>query len=128
MSRAGHHELYPQREQNTLPLLHVSCCYPSARQRSIRRSGRLNFRRYAERPRCSFVRRLALQYISSMNAGRYKDEAASFWNQFYADNLTSAYRDRNWLLREFPELGAQGVSVLEASPDLPYSEPTHLVS
>lgn len=46
-------------------------------------------------------------------AGQLDAQAATHWNTFYQQNKTKFFKDRHYLEREFPELGAGSCTVLE---------------
>eukprot|EP01112_Ceratiomyxa_fruticulosa_P019937 TRINITY_DN6653_c0_g1_i2.p1 TRINITY_DN6653_c0_g1~~TRINITY_DN6653_c0_g1_i2.p1 ORF type:complete len:306 (+),score=65.67 TRINITY_DN6653_c0_g1_i2:358-1275(+) len=52
-------------------------------------------------------------YVSHSNLApkalidKYENSASKFWNDFYKCNTTHFFKDRHWLVREFPELGLQ---------------------
>jgi hypothetical protein len=35
---------------------------------------------------------------------KYNKDAAKYWDKFYKHNTTHFFKDRHWILREFPEL------------------------
>jgi methyltransferase-like protein 6 len=45
-----------------------------------------------------------LDVVPAQWGGRYAEDAAKHWNDFYARNTTNAYRDRHYLGAEFDEL------------------------
>lgn len=53
--------------------------------------------------------------MSWTDAEHFKREASTYWNSFYRANQTQGYRDRHWLVREFPVLATPGLTVLEVS-------------
>ncbi|KAL0034409.1 hypothetical protein WJX79_000775 [Trebouxia sp. C0005] len=46
-------------------------------------------------------------------AGQLDAQAAMHWNTFYQQNKTKFFKDRHYLEREFPELGAGNCTILE---------------
>ena len=50
-------------------------------------------------------------------APRYQKDAGRNWDLFYKRNTTNFYKNRHWLVREFPELVPEGADPADAGPD-----------
>mmetsp|Transcript_44569 Transcript_44569/g.112301 ORF Transcript_44569/g.112301 Transcript_44569/m.112301 type:complete len:293 (-) Transcript_44569:258-1136(-) len=46
------------------------------------------------------------QWRKAQYVGRFLSDAPTFWDRHYTTQSTGGYKDRHYLLREFPELGA----------------------
>ena len=51
--------------------------------------------------------------VSTFWKNKYDKEANRFWDRFYKSNKTKFFKDRHWILREFPFL--QSTSIPESN-------------
>lgn len=43
--------------------------------------------------------------VSDFDKGRFNDQPEKWWDRFYSNNNTNFFKDRKWLVQEFPVLG-----------------------